>query len=55
MEGPQSAKSVPGNPRKGESNTEGTKQTDWEVIIHSNSSSSSNPPLLSYSISIDSG
>lgn len=54
-ESPQSAKSIPENPRKGESNSEGTKQTDWEVIIHSNSSSSSNPPLLSYSTSTDSG
>ena len=28
------------NPRKWESNSQGTKQTDWDVIIHSNSSPS---------------
>ena len=47
----QNAKSMPGNPRKGESNSEGTKQIDWEVIIHSNRSSCSNSPLLSCSTS----
>ena len=37
---PQRTESLPGNPRKEESNRQGTKQTDWEVIIHSNSSPS---------------
>ena len=51
---PQSTESLPGNPRKGESNSQGTKQTNWEVIIHSNSSSSSTTPLSSSSKSADS-
>ena len=51
---PQSTESLPGNPRKWESNSQGTKQTDWEVIIHSNSSPSSTPPLSSSSTSTDS-
>ena len=53
-ETPQSTESLPGHPRKRESNSQGTKQTDWEVIIHSNSSPSSTPPLLSSSTSPDS-
>ena len=51
---PQSTESLRGNPRNRESNSQGTKQTDWEVIIHSNSSPSSTPPLFSSSISTDS-
>ena len=50
----QSKESWPGNPRKGESNRQRTKQVDWEVIIHSNSSPSSSPPLSSISTSTDS-
>ena len=50
-ETPQSTESLSGNPRKGESNGQGTKQTDWEVIIYSNSSSFSTAPLSSSSIS----
>ena len=53
-ETPQSTESLPGYPRKGESNSQGTKQTDWEVIIHNNSSPSSTPPLSSSSTSTDS-
>ena len=53
-ETPQSTESLPGNPRKGESNSQGTKQTDWEVMIQSNSSPSSTSPLLSSSTSPDS-
>ena len=51
---PQSTESLPGNPRKWESNSQGTKQTDWEVIIHSNSSPSGTPPLSPSSTSADS-
>ena len=39
---------------KGESNSQGTKQTNWEVIIHNNSSPSSTPPILSSSTSTNS-
>ena len=46
--------SLPENPRKWESNSQGTKQTDWEVIMHSNSSPSSTPLLSSSSTSTDS-
>ena len=49
----QSMESIPGSPRKGESNGQGTKQTDWEVIIHSNSSFSSTPLLFSSSTLTD--
>ena len=35
---PHSTISLPRNLRKGESNSQGTKQTDWKVIIHGNSS-----------------
>ena len=42
---------MPGNPRKWESNSQGTKQTDWHVIIHSPSST---PTLWSSSASTDS-
>ena len=52
-ESPQNVKSIPGNPRKEERYSEETKQIDWEVIIHSNSSSCSNSPLLSCSTSAD--
>ena len=52
-ETPQSTESLPEKPRKGESNSQGTKQTNWEVIIHSNSSPSSTPPLLSSLTSTD--
>ena len=38
---PHSTISLPRNLRKGESNSKGTKQTDWEVIIYGNSSPSS--------------
>ena len=51
---PQSTESLRGNPRNRESNSQGTKQPDWEVIIHSNSNPSSTPPLFSSSISTDS-
>ena len=43
-----------GSPKKGESNRQGTKQTDWEAIIHSNSSSPSTLLLSSSSTSADS-
>ena len=45
---------MPGNPRKWESNSLGTKQIDREVIIHTNSSPSGTPPLSSSSTSADS-
>ena len=48
---PKSTESLPGNPRKWEINSQETKQTDWEVIIDSNSSPSSTPPLSSSSTS----
>ena len=51
---PQSTESLPGNPRKWESNSQGTKQIDWEVIIHSNSSPSGTPPLSPSSTSANS-
>ena len=51
---PQSTNSLPGNTRKGESNSQGTNQTDWEVIIHGNSSPSSTAPLSSSSTLKDS-
>ena len=53
---PQSAESLPGNQeaRKGESNSQWTKHTDWEVIIHSNSTPSSTSPLSPSSTSTDS-
>lgn len=50
-ETPESTESLSGNTRKGESNGQGTKQTDWEVIIYSNSSSFSTAPLSSSSTS----
>ena len=53
-ETPQSTESLPGNPRKGGSNSQGTKKTDWEVMIHSNNSPSSTSPLLPSSTSPDS-
>ena len=43
---PQSTESLRGNPRNRESNSQGTKQPDWEVIIHSNSSPSSTPSTI---------
>ena len=42
------------NPGKEENNRQGTKQTDSEVMIHSNTSSSSTSPLSSSSTSTDS-
>ena len=42
------------NPGKEENNHQGTKQTDSEVMIHSNTSSSSTSPLSSSSTSTDS-
>ena len=48
---PQSTDSLTGNPRKRESNSQGTKQTDWEVTIHSNRSPSSTPPRSTTSAS----
>ena len=45
---------MPGNHTKGESNSQGTKQTDREVIIHIKNGSSSTLPLSSLSTSIDS-
>ena len=53
-ETPQSTESLPENPRKGGSNSQGTKKTDWEVMIHSNNSPSSTSPLLPSSTSPDS-
>ena len=53
-ETPQSTESLPGNLRKWESNSHGTKQTDWEIIIRSNGSPSSTPPLSSSSTLADS-
>ena len=53
-ETPQSTASLPGNPRKRESNSQGTKQTNWEVIIYNNNSPPSTPPLSSSSKSKDS-
>ena len=50
-ETPESTESLLGNPRKGESNSQGTKQTDCEIIIHSNDSPSSTLPLSLYSLS----
>ena len=51
---PQSTESLPGNPKKWESNSQGPKQIDWEVIIHSNSSPSGTRPLSPSSTSADS-
>ena len=50
----QRTESLPGNPRKGRSNSHGTKKSNWEVTIHNNSIPSSTSTLLSSSTSIDS-
>ena len=53
-EPPQRTESSTVNPRKGESNSQGNKQINWEVIIHSNSSPSNTHPLSSFPKSTDS-